>query len=397
MLNLNLSAIKRLEALARSREDCISLSQGCLRIDGIPSLIKNHLAELMTTDTTDYYESAWGIDALRAKLADYLSAKYSTSLASTNILATHGSIGALAALILSLTDPGDEILLPEPTYPAYMTLTALARCKPVFLPCMGFGRDRNDWQIDVKELERNITAKTKLIIFSNPCNPTGAIVDRSTIEQLINLCERRGVYLVTDEVYDDYIFGENQFTSLTSYIPNSPFLVRTGSFSKNFAMSGWRVGYLVASPELVNLCARTQDALLNCPNVPAQHAALFALDHPELIEPFRKVVEHNRAIVETALRPLMQSGIIHYTAPAAGFNYFINACGVNTFELSEQALTEANVAVVPGRAFGPSGERYFRICYARKTDVVAEGLRRLTHYLLNRSRHTKRVSHAQCG
>ena len=397
VLNLNLSAIKRLEDLARKQADCVSLSQGCLRIDGIPPLIKDHVAELMATDRTDYYENAWGIDALRSKLAAHLSDKYSTSLVSNNILVTHGSIGALSALIISLTDPGDDILLPEPTYPAYMTLTALARCRPMFLACMGNGADADTWQIDVKELERKITDKTKLVVFSNPCNPTGALVDKATIKELINVCERRGVYLVIDEVYDDYIFDDRDFTSLTSYVTSSPFLIRTGSFSKNFAMSGWRVGYLVASPELVNLCARTQDALLNCVNVPAQHAALFALDHPELVEPFKQIVGHNRAIVEQALKPLMGNGLIYYTTPAAGFNYFVNACGLNTFEFSESALRDANVAVVPGRAFGPSGEAYFRVCYARKTAIVEEGIKRLTDYLLSKPTDTSKAPRAHCS
>ena len=133
MLQISIPEIKRIEAIAKSSNEYISLSQGALRIGGIPQEIKNHLKQVLNTDATDYYQSAWGIMPLREKLAEKFSTKYSCNLSYKNILVTHGCMGAIASIILTVLEKDDEAILPEPTYPAYANIIKVARGKPVFV------------------------------------------------------------------------------------------------------------------------------------------------------------------------------------------------------------------------------------------------------------------------
>ncbi len=160
---------------------------------------------------------------------------------------------------------------------------------------------------------------------------------------------------------------------------DSPWVVRTSSFSKSFAMSGWRVGYVVLPAQLMAHCDLTQHALMICPNVLAQWAAVYALDHPELQEPFRKTIQANKDLTHSMLAPLREAGTIAFAQPTAGFFLFIET-GKDSGELCMEILRQAHVALVPGTTFGPSGKNFVRLCYARPTAVLREGLQRLVTF-----------------
>ncbi len=382
MLNLQLSGIKKIEAIAQSSPEYISLSQGALRVGGIPQQIKKHLQEILNTDKTDYYQSAWGIADLRKKLSKVLSKEKEIPV--NQIIVTHGCIGALSTLLFTVLDQGDEIIIPEPTYPAYEKLAHLVRAKPVFVSCKKNLQDanpENQWELNVEKIKQATTTKTKIIIFSNPWNPLGIIVPEKTILELKSWCEEKKIYLVIDEAYKDYAFDEN-YKSYASLVTDSKYVITTASFSKNMAMSGWRIGYMIVPPELCQRLGTTQDALLNCPNVPAQYAALYALDHPEFTKEFHDIVKSNLQLAEKMLAPLVEKNIFTYQKSKGSFFLFLKVDFDDATDLCMSILNKAKVALIPGKFFGKSGESFLRLCYARDREVLREGLERLVKYFL---------------
>ena len=384
MLEIPLSGIKKIEEVASSHE-YISLSQGSVKIGGIPSPIKKYVQELLNTDKTDYYESCWGIKILREKLAQHILTTYNTTVTSDQILPTHGCIGGLSLLFLTLLAPDDEVIIPEPSYPAYTILTQTTRSKTVFVPMFepkGNNSLDFDWNLDVEKIKAATTAKTKIIIFSNPCNPTGAIIPATTLQSLVDWCELKGIYLIIDEAYRSYDFT-GTLTPGVTFVNKSDFVVSANTFSKNMAMSGWRIGYLVVSKNLTKHLVGMQDALLNCLNNTAQYAALYALDHPELSQNFFNIISYNRTLIMQLVEPLVQAGIFSYKKPDGGIFLFLNTNYPDATDFCLNILNHAKVGLIPGKTFGPNSASFLRLCYARDTTILEEGIRRITRYLLS--------------
>lgn len=382
MLEISLSGIKKIEEIARSSNEYISLSQGSIKIGGIPQAIKDHVQALLKTDKTDYYESCWGIFALRERLAAVLSARYGTAFSTHNILPTHGCIGGLSLLYLSLLNPGDEVIIPEPAYPAYTTLAQAARATAVPVSLLRNKEDGDyDWHFDVERIKAATTEKTKIIIFSNPWNPLGIVVPLATIKELLAWCEERKIVLVVDQAYEDYAFTPS-FTSATPLVLESDWMVTAHTFSKNLAMSGWRIGYLVLPQALNKALVGMQDALLNCLNNTAQYAALFALDHPEMIEQHYKIVAENRQRAMDLLQPLVAAGHISFKAPEGGFYIFMKTNEADATALCMDLLHNAKVALIPGTTFGEVSAPFLRLNYAREPHLIEEGVKRIITYFM---------------
>ncbi len=385
MINIPLSGIKKIESIARSSDEYISLSQGALKVGGIPQQIKDHLKEVLNTDKTDYYQSAWGIFQLREKLAKTLNKKYNTNISSYQVIVSHGCIGALSTLFLTLLEPGDEVILPEPTYPAYEKITNLSRCKPVFVSCKTTDNKNksNLWKLDIEKIKEAKTDKTKIIVFSNPWNPLGITIDKKTIKELLDWCEENKIYLIVDEAYREYAFDSN-YESTIDLVNQSEYFISVNSFSKNMAMSGWRVGYMVIPEKLNFPLGRMQDAILNCPNVPAQYAALFALEHEEFTTRFHNIIKNNLELTCNLLQPLVEKNIFSYQKPKGGFFIFLQTEYPDAESLCMDILKKAKVTLIPGKFFGNSGKQFLRLCYARETEILREGLKRLNNYFLGK-------------
>ena len=381
MLHLELPKYKKIESISKSRPDSISFSQGAVRVGGTPQLIKDYIAQLMTGDTVDYYQEGSGLSALRKKIAFDLSIKYGIVLEQENILITHGAISGITNICLTLLKEGDEVIIPVPNYPSYRNIVHFSKGKPRFIPA--FIEQDNRWLFDVDRIKQAITEKTKIVILSNPSNPCGICLSEQTILALKCLCESHGIYLLLDEVYDNYIY-ETEFFSGTSLIPHSPCVIRTGSFSKDFSMSGWRVGFTVASKDLISLFAAVQDGTLCCPSVIGQHAALFALENPELISGQVQAVYESLQIACAYLDPLMKKGILSYVKPQAGIFLFIKTYEEDCEELVMDILDQAKVALVPGKDFG-SRTDCFRLCFARQPELLRVGMMRLQNYYAARA------------
>lgn len=378
MLEIPMSGIKKIEEIAQSSPDFISLSQGSIKVGGIPQQIKTYVQGLLNSDITDYYQSCWGIKVLREKIADTVNAQYGTQFTIGNVVPTHGCIGGLSLLYLTLLNPGDEVIIPQPAYPAYSILTQACRAVAVPVPSMRSSTNLT-WGLDIDAIKQATTEKTKIIVFSNPWNPLGIIVPEQEILELIAWCELRGIYLILDEAYREYVFDGPMRAGLT-YMQDSQFVVSANTFSKNMAMSGWRVGYLLVPEHLAKPLAGMQDALLNCLNNTAQYAAMYALDHPELTADFYATIKYNRDLAYTKMQPLFDAGIFSAQKPAGGFFLFLKTTEEDATGLCLSILDRAKVGLIPGKSFGETGKPFMRLCYARDPEILEEGIARIIKF-----------------
>lgn len=382
VIQLPMPKIKEIEALAQAKPEALSFAQGALKIGGVDAHVKEYARHVLETDKADYYQAPLGILPLRQKLAEVLSQTNGVRVGIEQVMISHGGVGALLSLGLTLLDHGDEIILPEPAYPVYKNIALLCKATPVFVPVSSMVKKDSSysWYFDSSAIERAITPATKMIMLSNPCNPTGAVLSREELTTLRRIAEARGIYLVIDEVYDDFIF-EGSFASSTASATQSHFVIRIGSFSKNFGMSGWRLGFLVGDVQLIRSLAPVQASVFNCPSVIAQYATLYALEHRQDIIPgYVETVKKSRDILCSFLDKLQARGIIEYAKPTAGFYAFFKMRDQNTYPFVMDLLQSTGVALTPGDDFGQSCLSFVRFCYARDPEMVEEGVARMKMY-----------------
>ncbi len=379
MIDIKLSAIKQMEEFARNNPNIISLSQGGLKVDAPIKEIKDYVKKIVTSNKADYYGHGSGLLELREKLAETLTAKHNVNITTKQIIITHGCNGALTALMLLLLTDKDEVILPEPAYPSYINLARIARAKPIYVSSLKKENDKISWNLPIEEIKAATTNKTKMIIFSNPSNPTSTLSAKNDILDLISWCEEKGIYLIVDEVYSDYIF-EGEFFSVTPFTKASQHVIKVSSFSKNFGLSGWRIGYMVVPESLAPMAYVMQDSIFICSSVIGQYAALAALNNPHLTDQFHQYVKKNRDLTVKMLTPLKKAGIIDFQNPIAGFYTFVQTKEEDTTKLCLDIIKEAGVSTVPGGTFGPSSKNYIRLCFARNRDILQEALSRLVKY-----------------
>ncbi len=370
MLKLDLPKYKTIESISSSSPDYISFSQGTVKISGTPPLIKEHIQKKLEGDSLDYYQYVGGIYPLRTKIAEKLSHTHNSFIKPEQVMISHGSIGGITALCLTLLKAGDEVIIPTPFYPSYRNIVLFSEATPVFVE--GYSHAR---EVFLEKIMAARGEKTKMLILSNPSNPTGVCLSQAEVLALKEWCVRFGIYLISDEVYDNYIY-EGCFTSFTPYVNESQFVIRVGSFSKDFAMSGWRVGYVVAQAALISNVIAIQDGTLCCPSVIGQQAALFALENHYLIEEQTQVVRRNRDLAFLHLSPLIERGIFSLIKPQAGIFFFIKTQERDSEKLVMDILEKVKVALVPGKDFGKTPEilSSIRFCFARREEVLLEGI-----------------------
>ncbi len=375
--------IKKIAALAEGIPGCVSLAQGALRLGGVDQQTKEYVRHLLLSDVADYYSDPLGLPLLRERLAQTLSQQWNASVTPQHIAISHGGVGALTALALTVLNPGDEVLLPEPMYPTYVNITKLAKATPTFVHAYELISDKESnvktWTFNVEAVKSAVTNKTKMIILSSPSNPTGCCLSAQDLKELSVFCESREIYLVMDEVYDDYVF-RGTFASSTPHAVQSHYTVRIGSFSKNFGMSGWRIGYAVAHPKLITTLGAVQGSIIANPTVIAQHAVIHALEHRENIARYAAVIKKNCEAMCDFFDVLEQHKIISYAHPQAGFYLFFKIENADSTAFVMDVLQQAKVALVPGTDFGPSAQQYVRLCFSRDPSLITESITRLKNY-----------------
>lgn len=379
MPNIKMTGIKEIESLVYTTEGCISLSQGMMKAYGIPKAIKNHIQEMLETDRADYYDHLHFGYHLKMKISEHIEKRYHLRIPAEQVILTHGCIGGISIALLTILEAYQEVIIPEPVYPLYHNIVELAKGVPIHVSCLS--ADGIDWDLNIERIKNATTSRTKAILFSNPWNPLGCCIPVQSLIQLIKWCEEKDIYLIVDEVYEDYVFDQ-EFQSALQFILNSHHVIRVTSFSKNFGIGGWRIGYIIVPQQLIQSYQIAQHSLLVMPSQIGQLAAEYVLDHPEISQFFHRLIYQNLLMCEDLLQPLVEKGYLSYIRPQGSFFLFLKTNEENTSERCIKMIQEAKVALIPGDRFGSSGQSFLRLCFGRDPETLQEGLKRFVDYWL---------------
>ncbi len=352
-------------------DDVINLAPGEPQFPTPPHIVD--AARRATEAGHTKYVSNAGIPELRERLCRKLKEKNGIDVGIDEIVVTHGAMGALYAAFVALVEPGDEVLLPDPAWPNFGMMAALRSATVRNYRVSA----ENGFLPEIDELEELVSPATKLMLINTPLNPVGSVIPHERMEAVLRFATAHDLWVVSDEAYEDLTYTDG-FVSAAS-LPHRDRVVGVYSFSKSYAMTGWRVGYMVIPPEMTSLIADLQEAMLSCGSAPGQWAALAALEGPQsVVEDMRQAYARSRQL---ALDVLAQHGVPAY--PPSGAFYLwvdIGAAGMPSREFAMGLLDTHRVAVVPGRDFGPGGEGYVRVSLAAAPEAIVEGLGWLGRY-----------------
>lgn len=362
------SAIREIMALAAGRPEVIHLEVGEPDFGTPPAIIEAAFSAVRA-GATRYTPNA-GVPRLRALVAERTAQRAGVPVAADQVVVTTGAIGALFTALNVLMDPGDEVLIPDPGWPNYESIVHLAGGRPVRygLPAAAGFRP------DFASLDALIGPRTKAIVINSPGNPTGAVFDRAIMSGFADLAVRHGIYLVSDEIYEDIAFGTEPVSALSVAPPDRTLLI--SGVSKTYAMTGWRLGWLVAPRELAALSAGLQEPVTSCPSAPSQAAAIAALEGPQdEAAHFCDVFRRRRDLLldvfgGTGLLPAAPEGAFYALVDISG-------TGKDSVAFAKEFLLSAGVATVPGITFGLSTDRMVRVAFTIEDGRLRTGLERL--------------------
>lgn len=382
--DLRLSVIKQMELRASKFPDAISLAQGVPSFD-TPSCIKRRVERALRDGVVARYSLSPGLPELRELIEVCLARENMFYDWQKEIVVTAGSIEGITATILAITNPGDEVIIPEPTYTSYREVIVLAGCVPVFVPL----HEENGWAFELEKYEQAITPKTKAIFYCNPNNPTGTTYTKEQLLGLARLAEKHNLFLISDEVYKDLVFDEAEKLFSLAEIPAlRKRVIRLFSFSKTYAMTGWRVGYLHSDQSIVAEILKVHDSLVTCAPVVSQYAAMGALETAEDdVARFNECYRSRRDLLCSRLDAL--SEFFQYQKPTSAYYVFPKVLRADLFEESGEfpeslswrtalgLLASVQVVTVPGVAFGRNGEGHIRLSFGKTEEEINRAFDRI--------------------
>lgn len=375
---MKLNAIKQMENYARYNPQVVSLSQGIpfLRSD---EHIRESAIDAIRENKVDRYSDPRGFLELRNSISEALLQE-KMDYSEKEIIVTAGAIEGLSSVFLSILNPGrNEVIIPTPTYSAYFRTVKVAKGNAI--PFI-FDEEKG-WTLDPEKLEKKITNQTAAILLCNPNNPTGSVYTRETLLRLCDIAIKHNILIVLDEVYKNMIFDDADFYSPAIDKKFKKNIIRVVSFSKDFSLTGWRVGFLHSDKSIIEKILPVHDTLVNCAPVISQYAALAAIKHQdEILVNNMAIYSRHRDIMSGYLKNLNE--FLSFTKPKGSYYMFPKIKNVyDTEKFCMDLLTKANLAVVPGSDFGPGGESHIRICFGRAEEDIITGMKSLSKYLHN--------------
>ena len=363
-------------------DDVISLGIG--QPDFVtPKGIIDAAIESLHAGKTGYTANA-GLIELRERIAAHLAGLYAVRYDAKEVLITVGVSEALQLVMLALLDPGDEILIPEPCFVSYGPAAIFAGGKVVYVPTSA----ERDFEVTAEDIERYITPRTKMLFLSYPSNPTGAVMRRSTMEEIAELVIRNDLFLLSDEIYDQLTYGLAHREGHVCAASIEGLRERTillGGFSKAYAMTGWRIGWACAPEWIYEAIHKLHQYVIMSAPTMAQYAAVAALESgANDVERMRQAYNRRRRSIVDGLRA---AGLATFE-PEGAFYCFpdIRSAGLSSEDFAQNLLTEESVAVVPGDAFGPSGAGFVRCSYATSMEKIEAAVERITRFAGRRQR-----------
>lgn len=375
--NVTNSPIRKLFNKAAGLTDVIAFTLGEPDFN-TPQYIVDAAVEVLQDGRAHHYPPNAGIDVLRDAVSRETEKTHGLKLDRVkNAMITCGGMQALSLACHVLIDPGDEVILSDPSYCNYSRMVFIQNAVPVFVPC----RPENNFAFDADDLEKAITDRTKAIVLNSPANPTGGVAGLEQLKKIADVCIKHDLYVLSDEVYQSLTYDGYNTTSIASLPGMQERTVIINSFSKKYAMCGWRVGYAVAREDIVDAMSRYQENMASGVNAAAQYAALAALTGPQ--DDFNEMLRQYKRRREIVTEEFNKIPGLKCFAPQGTFYAFVDVSGtgMNGNEFAENVLENAHVIVVPGDTFGAYGKNYIRFVFATSEEKIREGIRRIGKYL----------------
>lgn len=375
-LSIKPSGIRRLFELAQRTSGVISLGIGEPDFD-TPLYIKEAAKKALDEGYTRYTPNAGFLD-LREAIAEKLRRENGIHVGPDEVVVTGGGgTGALMLSFMTLVNPGDEVIIPDPGFVVYEAAIRMAGGGPVYVSL----REEEDFRMLPERVEEKVTSKTKFIVINTPSNPTGMVLDRGDLEGIADVAIKHDLYIISDEVYEKITYDGYRHFSIASLEGMKERTITINAFSKTYAMTGWRIGYASGPREVVDEMVKLQMfSMVHAPAM-AQRAALTALKGPQdFVEKMVEEFDRRRRFMVDRLNSMKG---ISCLKPRGAFYIFLNIKRLNmsSEEVAMKFLNEAKIATVPGAAFGPSGEGYLRLSYATSMDKLKEACDRVERVL----------------
>jgi len=369
------SGIRKFFDIVSEMKDAISLGVGepdfdtpwSIREEGIYSLEKGRT----------YYTSNSGLSELRTEICNFLNRRYGLNYnPDGETLVTVGGSEAIDLAFRAMLNPGDEVIIPQPSYVSYLPCAVLADATPVLVNL----KEENEFRLTPEELLSAITPKTKILVFPFPNNPTGAIMPKEELEKIAQICIDKDIFVVSDEIYSELTYGGEHHCSIASIPGMADRTIVINGFSKSHAMTGWRLGYACGPAPIIKQMLKIHQFAIMCAPTNSQYAAVEALRHcDENIEHMRDEYDQRRRFMLTRLRGM---GLKCFE-PFGAFYIFPNIAefGMTSEEFAMRFLKEYKVAIVPGTAFGECGEGFLRMSYASSLSNLKTAMERLEEFI----------------
>ena len=369
------SGIRKFFDIANTMKDVISLGVGEPDFPTPWEIRKAGILSLEAGKTR--YTANRGLEQLRGEIAAWMARKYGLEYdPATEILVTVGGSEAIDGTIRAVVSPGDEVIIPQPSYVCYEPLVRMTGGIPVILETTA----EHDFKVTPEMLRGALSDRTKLLILPYPCNPTGGIMERADLEKLVDVLKETNVLVLSDEIYSELTFGGKRHVSAASVPGMRERTVVVNGFSKTFSMTGWRMGFACGPGELMKQITKIHQFAIMCAPTTAQYAAIEALRHgDDAVEAMREEYDMRRRLIVAGFNRLG----LTCREPKGAFYAFpcIRSTGMTSDGFCEKLLYAERVAVVPGTAFGQGGEGFIRASYCYSTDHIKEALRRIEKFL----------------
>lgn len=375
VVNIQPSGIRKFFDLAETMEDVISLGVGEPDFPTPWQIRKAGILSLENSKTR--YTSNSGLQALRDTIASYLNRKYELQYDSkTEVLVTVGGSEAIDGCVRAVVAPGDEVIIPQPSYVCYEPITRLAGGVPVIIET----KAEDQFKLTPEALKAAITPKTKLLILPYPCNPTGAIMEKEDLEKIAEVLRGTDILVLSDEIYAELTFGGKRHVSVATLPGMKERTLVVNGFSKAFSMTGWRLGYACGPKEILSQVTKIHQFAIMCAPTTSQYAAVAAMTVcDDVVAEMAEEYDARRRLIVDGFNKLG----LTCRDPKGAFYAFpsIQKTGLTSEEFCQQLLEKKHVAVVPGPAFGRGGEGFIRASYCYSTDHIKEALKRIGEFL----------------
>ena len=357
--------------------DVIDLSEGQPHFD-TPKPIKESAKEALDAGMVFYVESA-GLPELRSEIKAKLERENTIDVPISQIMVTVGAKQAIFTAMLCTIDPGDEVLIPDPYWGSHASMVEIAGGKPISVPM----RYEKGFRIDTDKMKEMVTPKTKMIVLSSPHNPTGMVISKEEIESVVDICTRNEILAMADEIYEKMVYDGARHYSIGSFPGMEDLAITVNGFSKPYSMTGWRLGYVAASKDVMSRMLIVQQHSVTHPSAFVQKAGITALR--DCNKDVEEMVKYYREARDYIVPELNKSNIFRCDIPKGAFYAFpkIANPSMTSAGMCDLLLEKAKVLAVPGSGFGRYGEGYVRFVYAQAMDTLrktVESIKRLEQF-----------------